>query len=133
MKLKHTKEQWVVTNDITPQRQNMIYAKGTSILIAFVQNEDVESDEEREANAKLIAAAPQMLVDLITNYLMLLLMPSGFRNTPDGQILLSMALSSICNATGEPPQETQDFFEHISVSIKLGELDIPKAIKQITE
>ena len=79
METKHTKGKWVATDDVTPKRQKMIFAKGTNILIAFVQNEDVESDTERDANAKLIAAAPELLetlTELLESYKMYVKNPS---------------------------------------------------------
>lgn len=63
--LKHTPAPWVATDDVTPKGQKMIFAKGVNTLIAYIQNEDVESDEERNANAKLIASAPELLEALI--------------------------------------------------------------------
>lgn len=65
MQNKHTKGPWIVTDDPTPKNQRMIYQKGTHVLIAFVQNEDVENDEERDANAKLMASAPEMLEEFL--------------------------------------------------------------------
>jgi len=59
--LKHTTGEWVTPADITPKGQSMVYVKGTNKLLAYVQNEDVDTDEERTANAKLIAAAPDLL------------------------------------------------------------------------
>lgn len=125
METKHTKGNWnasfnengfaVITDDVT------ICINGENGL------------SENEANAKLIAAAPELLEALIKQYLThLIFMPNSYRHTAAGQDILVICLNSICTATGKEHEETQSDFEHLAIEVKLGNISLEEAIKKIT-
>lgn len=63
MKSNHTQSKWSVLKSDMINGFN-IFAEGKKdmpILIASVHTEDLQTDEEAEANANLIASAPDML------------------------------------------------------------------------
>lgn len=59
METKHTKGKWA--QFANPQNKNQIIVQSEGVLIARVQSEDLDDDKEWEANASLIAAAPDLL------------------------------------------------------------------------
>lgn len=60
MKTKHTKGTWAVQEN-TVLKDGSYVIKSGNTLIGFASDSDTLSKDETEANAKLIAAAPELL------------------------------------------------------------------------
>ena len=58
--MKHTKGEWVVRNNIGKKSEIGVIADNAPYIIAIMGNSK-ERPEEAEANARLIAAAPDLL------------------------------------------------------------------------
>lgn len=62
MKTKHTKGEWSVVNELDMHGQETNYfAVTTGNEVICITGEELEINGETEANAKLIAAAPDLL------------------------------------------------------------------------
>ena len=123
---KHSQGKWIINKDgsITPRNN-----KGCMIAQICSAN---NNDSEKEANGNLIVSAPDMLETIIRSYLELLMnMPLEYRCTTNGQILLVNLRSSLEFLFNGHSQETQEFFEDLVCRIKLGEINIEQAIKEI--
>ncbi len=66
METKHTKGKWVKRNGDSDCRFDILGEFGTNKTIATIPSKCFVSDEEAEANAKLIASAPKLLQTLLT-------------------------------------------------------------------
>lgn len=61
MKTKHTKGEWVKRQGDSECKFDILGEFGTNKTIAIIPNKCFVSDEEAEANAKLIASASELL------------------------------------------------------------------------
>jgi len=77
--MKHTPAPWKIHKNIGKKGELGIVADAAPCIIAVMGNQR-EWPEEAEANARLIAAAPELLAALIA------VMPILLHNRPDGQI-----------------------------------------------
>ena len=64
METKHTKGKWVKRQGDSDYKFDILGEFGTNKTIALIPNKCFVSDEEAEANAKLIASAPKLLETL---------------------------------------------------------------------
>lgn len=132
-KVSHTAGKWESFIQPTESGLTRTINVGTR-RIATLSYDDSMSVDEYAANAKLIAAAPELLEAMQRQYLLhLIFMPSHYRNTVAGQDVLTMCLNSISTAMGKDHQAVQDYFEELSALVKSNEIQFSEAIKKATE
>ena len=69
IKTKHTPGPWLVTDRATAPNKVIVHAQPRRIALCYLQGKAVYVDRaEAEANAKLIAAAPELLEAMIKVY-----------------------------------------------------------------
>jgi hypothetical protein len=105
---KHTPAPWADGKKDIPIRAIDQEALGFSII--YINTDSVARKVEAAANARLIAAAPDLLAAVESEYIFLADIHNEWpgRHTPEGQMKLCRLRDLICKATGRESQDVQD-------------------------
>jgi len=100
---KHTTGPWRVTFS----RFSQVLAENGALIATCAK---LGSLTTLEANARLIATAPELLAAVESEYIFLADIHNEWpaRNTPEGQMKLCRLRDLICKATGRESQDVQD-------------------------
>jgi hypothetical protein len=116
---KHTPGPWIFAIAKTPQQLGKVYPKpradthntGLVGCIATVgRPSQALAEIEAMANARLVAAAPELLAAIESEYIFLADIHNEWpgRHSPQGQLKLCRLRDLICKATGREAQDVQD-------------------------